>query len=112
MKDPSILLEHILDSIKQIEEYANDLNSNSFLKNVAMQDAIQKRLLVIGEAVKNVPDELKKKNTNIPWRDIASMRDFIVHEYFDVSLDQVWTVVVEDIPALKDVILKMLKEIS
>ena len=112
MKEPKILLEHILECIQHIESFMNGLSEDDFLSLVEKQDAVERRLIIIGEAVKNLPEDLTKHYHQIAWRNIASMKNLLVHEYFEVSLKQVWIAVTRDIPLLKIAVLKMLEEIS
>ncbi|MBI4127198.1 DUF86 domain-containing protein [Candidatus Peregrinibacteria bacterium] len=109
MKEPNILLEHILESISYIQDFIVDSNYEDFCENVEKQDAVQRRFEIIGEAVKNLPDELKNTHPEIPWRSIASMRDMLIHEYFEVSLKQVWISATEDIKVLKKAVIKLLE---
>jgi len=106
-KDPKIFIEHILESITRIEEYTKQVTKDQFLGSTQIQDAVIRRIEVIGETVKNLPDDIKKNNPNIPWRKIAGMRDLLIHEYFGVDLDLTWKAVKEDIVALKREILKV-----
>ena len=106
-KNPKIFLEDILESINRIEKYVKGKTKEEFLDNHEKQDAIIKRLEVIGEAVKNIPPEIKKKHSKIPWKDMAGMRDILVHEYFGVIMDRVWDTAKNDIPKLK----KQIKEL-
>ncbi len=77
-KDPEVFLAHILDSIQLIEEYAKDASQAEFYKNRSLQDAIMRRLEIIGEAVKNLPLSFKTKHPEIPWKQIAGMRDILM----------------------------------
>ncbi|MEK9167100.1 MAG: DUF86 domain-containing protein [Patescibacteria group bacterium] len=108
MKEPKILLEHILESVSYIQDFIADSSYEDFCKNVEKQDAVQRRFEIIGEAVKNLPDELKNSHPEIPWRSIASMRDMLIHEYFEVSLKQVWIAATEDIIVLKKAVKELL----
>ena len=99
-RDPLLLIDDILESTALIQQYAGSATKKSFLKDRQMQDAIIRRLEIIGEAVKNIPASLKKKYSALPWKQIAGMRDVICHEYFGVRMDRVWKVVREDIPML------------
>ncbi|BDZ71976.1 HepT-like ribonuclease domain-containing protein [Methanobacterium petrolearium] len=111
-KDPKVFLEHILESIELIEDYTSELAKEDFLNSVLLQDAIIRRIEIIGEAIKNLPEDLKNKYPEVPWRNIAGMRDVVVHEYFGIDLDLTWKVVQSDIPYLKRKILKIKEELD
>lgn len=101
-KDPKVFIEHIIESIQLIEEYASHLTAEKFQKNQAMQDAIIRRLEIIGEAVKNIPSSFKAHHPDIPWKQMAGMRDILTHEYFDVDLSLTWSVVQRELPLIKE----------
>lgn len=66
-----------------------------------IQDAVVRRIEIIGEAVRNLPNDFKESNPKTPWLDIADMRNKLIHEYFDVDLELVWEVIKKDLPELK-----------
>jgi len=106
-KDPKILITHILQSIKSVEKYSKGLEKERFMNDEEKQDAIIRKLEVIGEAVANLEDKFKQDYPNVPWQDISDMRNRLIHEYFAVDLDLVWEVLQKDLPALKANILKI-----
>ncbi|MBW1741320.1 MAG: DUF86 domain-containing protein [Deltaproteobacteria bacterium] len=95
-KDDSVYLRHILDAISRIEEY------EGFLDNHLIQDGVIRQIEIIGEATKRLSQEIKEKHPEIPWKDMARMRDKLTHGYFGVDLDAVRDTVERDIPALKN----------
>jgi uncharacterized protein with HEPN domain len=101
MKDPFIFVEHILENISDIKDFSSKLSKKDFEKNKLKQNAIIRSIEVIGEAVKNLPGNFKKKHPKISWKEIAGMRDKLMHHYFGVDMDLVWNVVKEDIPKLE-----------
>lgn len=108
-KDPRFFIEHILESIKWIEEYTKEISKDDFLHSTQIQDAVIRRLEIIGEAAKNMPPELKEKHSDIPWRQMAGIRDVLIHEYFGVDLHLLWNVVKKDLPGLKHKISNILE---
>ena len=107
MKDDSIYIDHILNSINRIIDYISGKNREAFESDQLTQDAVVRQLEVIGEATKRVSNELRLKNPDIPWSDMAGMRDVLIHDYIDVDLGVVWKTASEDIPNLKALILKL-----
>lgn len=101
MKDDRLYLGHILEAVDRILLFGQD-GETRFRTDVRTQDAIIRNLQVMGEAVKKVSAQTRDAHPEIPWKDIAGMRDRVVHDYFGISLDIVWDVVVNHIPPLRD----------
>lgn len=106
-RDVRVYLDDIIESIRLIEEYIRDISNEEFNKNTELQDAILRRLAIIGEAAKNIPQDFKNNHPEIQWREILGMRNIVIHEYFGVELGRVWKTVKEDLPLLK----KQLKDL-
>lgn len=100
-RKPDVYLQDILESIDHIQRFLDGVSEDEFYKNVEKQDAVLRRLEIIGEAVKHLPEEIREDHPDIPWRQIAGMRDIIIHEYFGVTLNMVWIVATDDILDLK-----------
>lgn len=97
-KDNLIYIEHIKDCVQKIKQYTNEMGQEEFINNTLTQDAVIRNLEVIGEATKNLSPEFRNKYPNIPWRNIAGMRDKLIHDYIGVDLWAVWAVVTDILP--------------
>ena len=110
VKDHNIYLEHILLCINKIEIISQNVpTKDDFLddENMVYREAIFRQLEIIGEAAKKLPDSFKEKYNEVPWKQISSMRDYLIHEYFSINYERVWETVILDIPKLKSYILKI-----
>jgi uncharacterized protein with HEPN domain len=108
-KDPEIFLRHILESINEIDRNIKGMSEIKFSKSTTIQDAVMRRLEIIGEAVRNIPDSFRNKHKKTPWKKIAGLRDVLIHEYFGVDIKLVWEIVNKDIPKLKKQIVSLLE---
>ncbi|MBN1191477.1 MAG: DUF86 domain-containing protein [Dehalococcoidales bacterium] len=109
-KDLNTFIIHILESISLIESYTMQVSKEDFLKSRQVQDAVMRRLEIIGEATKNIPNSYRKDNPDVPWREIVGMRDILIYEYFGVDLELTWKTVQEDLPFLKKRLLQITAE--
>ena len=111
-RDLRLYIEDILDSIVKIEQYTKDIDQQRFLTDTQIQDSVLRRLEIIGEAVKNVPNSFRDRFPQIPWKNVAGLRDILIHEYFGVNMRRAWKVIKEDLPALKLNLIKVKKELE
>jgi len=111
-KGDRVRLLHILESAGLISEWVQDAEKEEFFADKKLQEAVIRRLEVIGEAVKNLSDQLKQKHPEVPWREISGMRDILIHEYFEVDLEEVWETAKNDVPEVVKKISVILQELG
>ena len=107
-KEPLIFIKHILESIKNIEDFMKGIPRDIFLKNKEKQNAVIRGIEIIGEAAKNIPASFRSKNADIPWRDIQDFRIVSAHKYWEINTARVWDIVEIKLPLLKVQIEKIL----
>lgn len=105
-------LQHILLAISEIEVYVVGLSVEAFLKDSKTHFATIKQLEIIGEAANHLSTDLLDKFSEIEWRGIRSFRNILIHEYFNVRLEDVWDTVFEDLSPLKETVQRMLQNLS
>ena len=108
MTKDRLYLESIRDSLERIAEYTAP-GEQAFMDSRLIQDGVIRNLMVIGEATKNLSAELRAANPEIPWRQIAGMRDVLIHDYLKVNLARVWRTVAMDLPPLQKTVQRLLK---
>ncbi|MBU4245497.1 MAG: DUF86 domain-containing protein [Nanoarchaeota archaeon] len=111
-KEPLVFVKHIQESMEKIEKSAKELSREDFLNSEETQDATIRRLEIIGEAAKNLPEEFRKKHPEIPWSEIIRTRDKLIHGYFGVDINLTYDIVKNDLPALKEKVKQILEKDS
>ena len=112
MKKDKAYLKDILDAISDIEVFIGNINEAEFHKNKEKKYAVVRALEIIGEAAKNLSKELRAKHKELPWKEIAGMRDKLIHWYFGIKWELIWETVKNKIPELKNQLLKISAEQS
>ena len=112
MKEPEVFIEHIIENIKDIEDFSKGVAKKDFFENKEKQNAIIRSLEIIGEAVKNIPQKIKSKYSEVAWRGIAGTRDKITHHYFGIDLELIWKTIKENLPELKKQMLGIRKDLN
>jgi len=92
------LVADILEAAFRIGEYIRGMTFGEFENDMKTQDAVVRNIEIVGEAVKRLSSEFKRRHPEVPWRQMAGMRDVIIHRYFGVALDIVWMVATKDMP--------------
>jgi uncharacterized protein with HEPN domain len=109
-KDPKEFLKHIQDECSYLIAVSHNLEYNVFLEDETLKRAIVRSLEIIGEATKKIPADFKVKWSNIQWKNMAGMRDRLIHDYIGVNYNIVWDVVTNKIPSISVQINQILKE--
>jgi len=109
-RDILIYLEDISESSGLVLSYIENITESEFYNQSEKQDAVIRRIIIIGEAAKHIPATYREKWKHIPWKEIAGMRDIVVHEYFGITLAMIWKLAVEDIPLLKNQVDKIIQQ--
>ena len=107
-KEPLYFLKDIENSLLKIFKYTNDIDFDKFMTNDMLKDAIERNFEIIGEAVKKLPSEFREKYPHIPFKQVAGMRDKLIHDYFGIDYQIIWKTIKDKLPAfynsIKDII--------
>ncbi len=103
-KQYTVYVQDIIQSLEKIERYIEGHTFDSFVKNDMVIDAVLRNLEIIGEASRNIPDEVKEQYARIPWKRMIGLRNIVIHEYFGVDLGIIWEIVTSNLPEIKPLI--------
>jgi uncharacterized protein with HEPN domain len=107
-----VLVQHMLDAVDRIGRYVEGVSEEQFGADPEKQDAVLRQLQVLGEAARKVSGTVTDAYPEIPWRQIAGMRNKVIHEYFVVDLEIVWETAVSDVPILRPSLERVLRELK
>jgi len=99
-----------MNEMDYLLKYSTDIEYQDFLNNEMLRKSFERALEVIGEATKNIPKAFRDKNSGVPWKDMAGLRDVLIHQYFGVDYGRLWDIVRQKIPALREQIRVLLQE--
>jgi uncharacterized protein with HEPN domain len=111
-RDYGLYLDDILDAISKIEQYTEGQDLEKFMKDDKTIDAVIRNFSIIGEAAKHIPADIRKKYPDIPWKEMAGMRDKLIHEYFGIKFDIVWETIKNRLPEVKPEIETVLRQMD
>jgi len=100
-RDPLLLLEDIMLAIQKIGRYTSHMDHDAFLTEELVIDGVARNLEIIGEAARQLPDDFRRTYPQIPWTQIAGLRNRIVHDYFGLDLEIIWEIIQHDLPELE-----------
>ena len=109
-KEPIEFLKHIIDECSYIISVSNNLSKDEFLDDETLKRAVVRSLEIIGEATKKIPADFKVKWSSVQWKNMAGMRDRLIHDYIGVNYSIVWDVVKNKIPQLNDQLKEVFSE--
>lgn len=111
-KDAKVYLDDVIESSESIARYIQGKRKEEFDEDDELQDAVIRRLEIIGEAIKRLPMEFRDEHSDIPWKKATGMRDILIHAYDEVETSQVWLTIMEILPPFALQIRQLLKELG
>jgi uncharacterized protein with HEPN domain len=112
MRDYTLYLKDILESMEAIEKFVEGIEFDSFQRSDMISSAVIRKFEIIGEATKNIPETIRNKYAEIPWKEMAGMRDRLIHLYFGIKYNLVWRTIKDVIPQVKPIIRKIIEDIN
>ena len=108
----ALYVKDVIQNMLDAEEFIQGLSYEAFISDKKTFNAVVRSIEVIGEAVKNIPDSVRNRYSDIPWKEMAGMRDKLIHFYFGVDKEAVWVTVKERIPTIRPIFEKILQDLE
>jgi uncharacterized protein with HEPN domain len=112
IRDFKLFLDDIIEALEKIEEYTRDIDFNTFSKDSKTIDAVIRNFEILGEATKQIPENIKSRYSEVPWKEMAGMRDKLVHAYFGIDTSVLWETITKRIPGLKKQIQEIIRDLD
>lgn len=112
MRNYKLYLEDILNAMESIENFIKGMDFGEFKTDDKTSSAVIRKFEIIGEATKHIPDEIRQKCALVPWKEMAGMRDRLIHFYFGIDYKLVWTTIEDRLPKLITLLKKVIAEIK
>ncbi len=109
-RDDHVYVRHILDAVDKIRMYVADYSQSTFLESTLIQDGVIRQMEIMGEASRRISPDTRMQHPDIPWREMAAMRNKLIHDYFGIDLQLVWTTVQEELPKVRASLVRVLKD--
>ena len=109
-RDPRLFMTDVLDAIEKIERYTSGLTFDQFEANEMVSDAVVRNLEIVGEATRYIPATLRERYTQIEWSRVVGFRNIVIHAYFAVDVEIVWTIATQRLSELRTVLTEMLED--
>jgi uncharacterized protein with HEPN domain len=111
-RSPALFLNDILASSTKVLEYTAGMDRGQFFQDSKTYDAVLRNLAIIGEAAKNIPDEIRSKHPEVEWKKMAGLRDIFIHNYFGINEEILWDIIINKIPLLKTTLHEIIQNLS
>ena len=111
MRDVKLYLQDMLSAFDSIEGFVGDMTYAEFLDDDKTSSAVIRKFEIVGEAAKGVSEEFRRRHSDVPWREMAGMRDRLIHLYFGVDYELVWGTIKEHLPELKKVLSQIIEKL-
>jgi uncharacterized protein with HEPN domain len=112
MRSPLLYLSEMLNAIRTVKDFIQDMDEETFVMDEKTKSAVTHQILILGEASKNIPEDIKSQAPNLDWKSIAGMRDRLIHAYFKVDYNILWDTAKNRVPKVEKELEKLIDELN